>query len=76
MNVIAIKDLVLAILIEFGGVALTVLTAVIGIAIAFYIYRWGLGVTFTNWPWLDRATYTPYKGYKSGDRGDYPKRTT
>lgn len=67
MNLVDIKNLMTGTLSNFGEQVLLVLTAVIGIAIAYYLYKiaWNLirGTTFTNWAWLDRHTYKPYKGY-------------
>jgi len=55
----------------FGGQALIVLTALVAIGIAFYVFRWGwsvirrmiAGETVTRWSWLDKKLYKPYKGY-------------
>jgi hypothetical protein len=67
MNVTAIKNLMTATLSAFGAQVLIVLSATLGIAIAYYLFKfsWRLiqGTTVTNWAWLDRHTYKPWKGY-------------
>jgi len=67
MNLTAIKNLMTATLSAFGSQVLIVLTATLGIAIAYYLFKfsWRLiqGTTITNWAWLDRHIYKPYKGY-------------
>ena len=67
MTIDSIKNLIVSTLSDFGAVALVILTAVIVVAISFYLYRFGVaivtGTSFTGWAWLDRHTYKPYKGY-------------
>jgi hypothetical protein len=67
MNLTAIQNLMISTLNDFGDYVLIILSSVIGIAIAYYLFNfaWHLiqGTTFTGWAWLDRHTYKPWKGY-------------
>jgi hypothetical protein len=67
MNLTAIKNLMTGTLTAFGNQVFIILSACLGVAIAYYLFKfsWHLikGTTGTNWAWLDRHTYKPYKGY-------------
>jgi len=71
MELSTISTLMTGTLSNFGDEVLVVLTATIGIAIAYYLFCWFWrviplaieGKTWTRWSWLDRHTYKPYKGY-------------
>jgi len=67
MDTLSIQTILTDSLTDLGASALVILTAVIGVAVAYYLFNFGrkliLGQTFTSWSWLDRMTYKPYKGY-------------
>lgn len=67
MNLIAIKTLMTGTITAFGAQVLIVLSACLGVYVAYYLFNFALhwikGTTGTNWAWLDRHTYLPYKGY-------------
>lgn len=72
MTATSITQLLLTSITAFGSKALIILSAVIGLSVAFLIVRWGFfgsagaGTTsrFSHlFPWIDHLTYKPYKGY-------------
>jgi len=73
MELTAIQSLMTSTLSDFGNEVLIVLTAVIGVAIAYFLFKfaWSQIITSTGttsnlgkrWAWFDRMTYKPYKGY-------------
>lgn len=67
MNTIAMKNLILSSLSSYGTQLVIILTAIIGIGLAYLVFRMGWrlvqGTTWQSNAWLDRMTYKPYKGY-------------
>jgi hypothetical protein len=73
MTAIAITSLIISTINTFSSSALTIVTAVIAVGLAFLLFRWGKNLVWhadgtTNWlgrhstTW-DKLTYKPYKGY-------------
>jgi len=67
MNILAIKNLLLSTLLDFGNSVLILLSAFVVVSLAFFVFRMGWhflqGTSFIGWAWLDRQTYKPYKNY-------------
>lgn len=73
MNLIAIKNLMTGVLSSFAGQVLVILSAVIGVAIAYFLFKFAFHLIWhfdgttnwlgSHWSWYDHQTYKPYKGY-------------
>jgi len=58
---------------QFSVAALILLGFAVGVAVAIFVYKWGLGLLWhsdgtTNWlgrhwSWYDQRTYSPWRGY-------------
>jgi len=67
MELSAITTLATTTLSDFGDEVLIVLSAIVGVAIAYFLYKFSYtiitGQSGIGWAWLDKMTYKPYKGY-------------
>jgi len=73
MDLTTISNLMTGTLSDFGDQVLIVLSAVIGVAIAYYLFKFAINQIWhfdgttnwlgSKWSWYDHLTYKPYKSY-------------